>query len=129
MLRDAETIDEWVDEELGGEDDDAVSEDSAARIARRVEREIRRLVRSNEIEPGKVVSLLDSPHPFLSSAPLLDGRWIDVIALELAELGVYPRGQRLHAARVPGPAYPRLGGVRPDRCPGRTLTDRPRLLA
>ncbi len=92
VLRDAETIDEWVDEELGGEDDDAVSEDSAARIARRVEREIRRLVRSNEIEPGKVVSLLDSPHPFLSSAPLLDGRWIDVIALELAELGVILAG-------------------------------------
>ena len=87
VLRDAETIDEWVDEELGGEDDDEVSEDSAARIARRVEREIRRLVRSNEIEPGKVVSLLDSPHPFLSSAPLLDGRWIDITVLELAELG------------------------------------------
>ena len=91
-FRDAGTIDEWMYEDLGGEDDDEVSEDSAARIARRVEREIRRLVRSNEIEPGKVVSLLDSPHPFLSSAPLLEGRWIDVIALELAELGVILAG-------------------------------------
>ena len=129
VLRDAETIDEWVDEELGGEDDDAVSEDSAARIARRVEREIRRLVRSNEIEPGKVVSLLDSPHPFLSSAPLLDGPLDRRHRPRAGRARRHPRGQRLHAARVPGPAYPRLGGVRPDRCPGRTLTDRPRLLA
>ena len=87
VLRDAETIDEWVYEELGEQAPDGDLDESAARIARRVEREIRRLVRSNEIEPGKVVSLLDSPHPFLSTAPLLDGRWIDVIALELAELG------------------------------------------
>ena len=87
VLRDAETIDEWVDEELGEQAPDGDLDESAARIARRVEREIRRLVRSNEIEPGKVVSLLDSPHPFLSTAPLLDGRWIDITVLELAELG------------------------------------------
>ena len=88
-LGDASTIVDWPYEvnqpdKVGDEDFD----ESRARAYRKVERGLRRLVRSKEVKPGKVVSLLDSPHPFLSSAPLLDGRWIDVIALELAEMGV-----------------------------------------
>ena len=87
VLNDGDTIDEWVYEELGDQDPDGVLDESASRISRRVERELRRLVRSNEIQAGRVVSLLDSPHPFLVTAPLVEGHWIDVTVLELAELG------------------------------------------
>ena len=86
-LRDAGTIDEWVHENLETEEYEDL-DGAVARISRRVERELKGLVRSGEIKAGKVVSLQDSPHPFLSSAPLLDGRWIDIVTLELAELGV-----------------------------------------
>ncbi len=87
VLNDGDTIDEWVYQELGDQDPDGVLDESAARISRRVERALRRLVRSKDVKPGKVVSLHDSPHPALATAPLLDGRWIDVTVLELAELG------------------------------------------
>ena len=87
VLNDGDTIDEWVYQELGEQAPDGDLDESAARISRRVERALRRLVRTEQVKPGKVVSLHDSPHPFLSTAPLLDGRWIDITVLELAELG------------------------------------------
>ncbi|MCY4108153.1 MAG: hypothetical protein OXG11_03890 [Chloroflexi bacterium] len=86
-LNDSETVDDWVYEELGNEFSDGSLDESAARISRRVERELRRLVRAGEVQPGKVVSLLDSPHPFLATAPLVESCWIDVVVLEVAELG------------------------------------------
>ena len=86
VLREAGTIEDWVYQELG--DDGEHSEESLAKFARGVERELRRFVRSKEVKPGRVVCFHDSPHPFLVSAPLLDGRWIDAAVLELAEMGV-----------------------------------------
>ncbi len=87
-LRNAETIDGRVYDNLGTEDCHDVPDESLTRTSRRVEHELRRLVQSNDVEAGKVVSLHDSPHPFLSAAPLLEGCWIDIVVLELAELGV-----------------------------------------
>ena len=52
-----------------------------------IKRELRRLVRSNDITAGKVVSLPALPIPFLRNAPLIEGRWIDATVLELAEFG------------------------------------------
>ncbi|MCY4107747.1 MAG: hypothetical protein OXG11_01815 [Chloroflexi bacterium] len=86
-LRDGETIEGWVYEELESEDDDQGLDEASARIPRQVERELRRLVRSGEVRAGKVVCLDSSPHPFLATAPLLDGRWIDATVVEVAELG------------------------------------------
>ena len=88
-LGDASTIVHWPYEvnqpdKVGDEDFDA----SRARAYRKVKRALTRLVQSNDVEAGKVVSLHDSPHPFLSAAPLLEGCWIDIVVLELAELGV-----------------------------------------
>ncbi len=90
-LHDLGTIDRWINQELENNSEEEISYDCAIRKSRRVEREIRRLARSGQIEPGKRVSLNDSPHLFLRSAPLLEGRWIDITALELAELGVILR--------------------------------------
>ncbi len=87
-FHDAGTIDRWINQELENNGEEEISYDCSVRKSRRVEREIRRLVRSGLIEAGKRVSLRDSPHYFLRSAPLLEGRWIDITALELAELGV-----------------------------------------
>ena len=91
LLREAETVEEWVLEILA-EDDDEVSDgyDSDAevnRIARGVERELRGLVGSNVVRAGRLVTLPAIPVPFLASAPLLEGAWIDLTVLELAELG------------------------------------------
>ena len=88
-LGDASTIVHWPYEvnqpdKVGDEDFDA----SRARAYRKVKRALTRRVQSNDVEAGKVVSLHDSPHPFLSAAPLLEGCWIDIVVLELAELGV-----------------------------------------
>ena len=101
LLRETGTIEDWVLEDLRSEDDDEVSGESLDRISRSLERELRRLVRSGQIKAGKVLSLPAVPHPFLSSAPLLDGRWIDVTALELAELGMIlcDRGCTLRGSR------------------------------
>ncbi len=91
LLREAETVEEWVLEMLP-EDDDEVSDgyDSDAevnRLARRVERELRRLVGSNVVRAGRLVTLPAVPIPFLASAPLLEGAWIDLTVLEFAEFG------------------------------------------
>ena len=88
-LGDASTIVDWPYEvnqpdKVGDEDFD----ESRARAYRKVERRLKALVRSKVIRSAKRVSLPALPHAFLSAAPLLDGRWIDVSVLELAELGV-----------------------------------------
>ena len=88
VLRDAETIDDWVCEELGGQDRERDLDESRARAYRKVERGLKALVRSKVIRSAKRVSLSALPHAFLSAAPLIDGRWIDVSVLELVELGV-----------------------------------------
>ena len=129
VLRDAETIDEWVYEELGGEDDDEVSEDSAARIARRVERAQapRPVKRTGQAGQGRLSPRLAASVPQYSPAARrpLDRHHRP----RTSRAGRYPRRRRMRAPRVRGPAYPRLGGVRPDRRSGRTLSDRRRLLA
>ena len=85
-LRDAETIEDWVLDDPTA--DEYISDAALASTVRRVERRIKALVRSKVIRSAKRVSLPALPHAFLSAAPLLDGRWIDVSVLELAELGV-----------------------------------------
>ncbi len=65
-----------------------MSDEDLAEIAHRIERGLRNLVRRKVIRSGRFVSLPTSPHRCLNTAPLLDGRWIDVSVLELAELGV-----------------------------------------
>ena len=77
-LGDASTIVDWPYEvnqpdNVGDEDFD----ESRARAYRKVERGLRRLVPSKDIAAGKLVSLPAVPIPFLSSAPLLDGRLRD----------------------------------------------------
>ena len=57
------------------------------RLARGVERELRGLVGSNVVRAGRLVTLPAVPIPFLASAPLLEGAWIDLTVLELAESG------------------------------------------
>ena len=101
LLREAETIEDWVLDELETADVDEVPEESLAKTSRKVERGLKRLVRSGEVRAGKLVSVPSVPHPFLSSAPLLDGRWIDVVVLELAELGAIleDRGYALRGSR------------------------------
>ena len=85
-LRDAETIEDWVLDDPTA--DEYISDAALASTVRRVERRLKALVRSKVIRSAKRVSLPALPHAFLSAAPLLDGRWIDVSVLELAELGV-----------------------------------------
>ena len=85
-LRDAETIEDWVLDDPTA--DEYISDAALASTVRRVERRLKALVRSKVIRSAKRVSLSALPHAFLSAAPLLDGRWIDVSVLELAELGV-----------------------------------------
>ena len=86
VLRDAETIEDWVFEDPTA--DEYISDAALASTVRRVERRLKALVRSKVIRSGRFVSLPTSPHRCLNTAPLLDGRWIDVSVLELAELGV-----------------------------------------
>ena len=85
LLREAETVEEWVLAMLS-EDDDG-SDAAVDGIARGVERELRGLVGSNVVRAGRLVTLPAVPVPFLASAPLLEGAWIDLTVLELAELG------------------------------------------
>ena len=85
-LRDAETIEDWVLDDPDADED--MSDEDLAEIAHRIERGLRNLVRRKVIRSGRFVSLPTSPHRCLNTAPLLDGRWIDVSVLELAELGV-----------------------------------------
>ena len=85
-LRDAETIEDWVLDDPTA--DEYISDAALASTVRRVERRLKALVRSKVIRSAKRVSLSALPHAFLSAAPLLDGRWIDVSVLELAEFGV-----------------------------------------
>ena len=97
LLREAETVEEWVLAMLP-EDDDEVSADEEVsdgngsdaevnRLARGVERELRRLVGSNVVRAGRLVTLPAVPIPFFACAPLLEGAWIDLTVLELAESG------------------------------------------
>ena len=88
-LGDASTIVDWPYEvnqpdKVGDEDFD----ESRARAYRKVERGLRRLVRSKDIAAGKLVSLPAVPIPFLRNAPLIEGRWGDATVLELAEFGI-----------------------------------------
>ena len=97
LLREAETVEEWVLEMLPEDDDEVSAEDEVSdgngsdaevnRLARGVERELRRLVGSNVVRAGRLVTLPAVPIPFLASAPLLEGAWIDLTVLELAESG------------------------------------------
>ena len=92
LLREAETVEEWVLEMLPEDDDEVLDGDErfdaeVAGIARGVERELRRLVGSNVVRAGRLVTLPAVPIPFLASAPLLEGAWIDLTVLELAESG------------------------------------------
>ena len=68
--------------------EDQDPEERLARASRKVERGLRRLVRSKDIAAGKLVSLTAVPIPFLRNAPLLEGCWIDATVLELAEFSV-----------------------------------------
>ena len=85
LVREAETVEEWVLEMLSADDDD--SDGEVAGLARGVERELRRLVGSNVVRAGRLVTLPAVPIPFFASAPLLEGAWIDLTVLELAESG------------------------------------------
>ncbi len=85
-LRDAETIEDWIVDDPAADED--VSDEELASIIRRVKRELKAVVRSKVIRPGKIVCLSTSPLAFLGAAPLLDGRWVDAAVLELAEMGV-----------------------------------------
>ena len=91
LLREAETVEEWVLEMLPEDDDEVLDGDDSdadvAAIARGVERELRRLVGSNVVRAGRLVTLPAVPIPFFASAPLLEGAWIDLTVLELAEFG------------------------------------------
>ena len=120
-LGDARTIVHWPYEvnqpdKVGDEDFDA----SRARASRKVKRALTRLVQSNDVEAGKVVSLHDSPHPFLSAAPLLEGCWIDIVVLELAELGVILQDRGWTPRPIGRLSPTRLQGVRSSRRRGRT---------
>ena len=127
VLRDAETIDDWVCEELGGQDRERDLDESACRNSHRVERELRRLVRSNEIGADKVVSPRLSASVPQFCAP--HRRPLDRHRRpRTGRAGRHPHGQRLLVASVERLALPRLGGVRPYLRPGRTLAGRRRLL-
>ena len=109
-LRDPDAIEQSVLEETQNEDDHQHSEwdasdEEVAGIARRLERAIRRMVRSKTIEAGKLALLPTVPLPFLDCAPLLEGRWIDATILELAELGVI-LADRGYSMRGSGDAHP-----------------------
>ena len=54
VLNDGDTIDEWVYQELGEQAPDGDLDESAARISRRVERALRRLVRTEQVKPHVV---------------------------------------------------------------------------
>ncbi len=84
-LSDPRTFREWAFQERQPKEDD---DKSRATASRTLKRELRRLVRSKEVSAGKLVSLAALPIPFLRNAPLIEGRWIDIVVLELAELGV-----------------------------------------
>ena len=129
-LGDASTIVHWPYEvnqpdKVGDEDFDA----SRARASRKVKRALRRRVRSKELATGKLVSLAALPIPFLRDAPLLEGRWIDIVVLELAELGVILQRPRLDSAGIGRLSPTRLQGVRSSRRRGGILVDRRRGLA
>ena len=82
-----------------------ISGEELAEISNRIERGLRTLARSDKISFGKLVWLPTSPHSFLSTTPLLDGRWIDATVLELAEMGVIltDTGFTLQASGDPHP--------------------------
>ena len=112
LLREAETVEEWVLAMLPEDDDEVSAEDEVSdgngsdaevsRLARGVERELRRLVRSNVVTAGRLVTLPAILLPFLASAPLLEGAWIDLTVLELAELGATSSPTGAAACAAPG---------------------------
>ena len=85
-LSDPATFRQWGYIKLQPSDDEDLIEWLAGHSPT-IKRELRRLVRSNDITAGKVVSLPALPIPFLRNAPLIEGRWIDATVLELAEFG------------------------------------------
>ena len=52
-----------------------------------VDKAIRNVVASGKVRAGKAVYLETVPAPLLRDAPLVDGRWLDVHVVELAEWG------------------------------------------
>ena len=95
-LQDAGTIEDWVFEEFyrqAGEVEgrEVVADEDVATISRKVGRALRGVVKSGRVEAGKVVMRPTVPRPFLSEAPLVEGRWIDAVVVELAELGAILR--------------------------------------
>ena len=96
------------------------------RLARGVERELRRLVRSNVVRAGRLVTLPAVPIPFLASAPLLEGAWIDLTVLELAESGAI-LADRGCCLRGSGDAHrwPRRSSLGPTRRACRSRSTRP----
>ena len=75
----------WVfdDPDIGG----VISDEKLTRTVRRIDRELRSLVRSKVLRHGRLVWLPTSPLPFFETAPLINRRWIDMTVLELAEMG------------------------------------------
>lgn len=92
FLQDAGIFEEWAFEEIyrragEAEDREVVADREVATVSKKLERALRHLVKSGKVEGGKLVKLKSVPHTYLSDTPLVEGRWIDVTAIELAELG------------------------------------------
>ena len=126
-LRDAETIEDWVLDDPTA--DEYISDAALASTVRRVERRLKALVRSKVIRSAKRVSLPALPHAFLSAAPLLDGRWIDVDRPRTGRVRRHPRRRRLPAKGFRRPASSRPGGVRTTQPAGRTQPGQRRVVA
>ena len=67
--------------------DEDISDEKLTSTVRRIDHELRSLVRSKVLRHGRLVWLPTSPLPFFEAASLINGRWIDMTVLELAEMG------------------------------------------
>ena len=97
------------------------------RLARRAERELRRLVRSNVVRAGRLVTLPAVPIPFLASAPLLEGAWIDVTVLQARRVRAPSSPTRAARCAAPGTciSWPRRSSSGPTRRLSRSRSTRP----
>lgn len=104
---------EIVDRRSNDSADQVASEEAPSETCKRLKREIQDLCRRGLVKRGSRVRLGPTPVGFLSEPPLVDGVWIDRVAVELAEFAAVlsKRGIRLEEPADPHPLAP----LRPRR--------------
>jgi hypothetical protein len=99
--------------------DRVANEQALSETCERVKRAIHDLCRSGLVKRGSCVTLDPTPIGVLSEPPLVDGVWIDRVAVELAEFAatLYERGIKFKRPADPHPLAP-LQARRSKEIPG-----------